>query len=142
MSVRGAGRKRMLHFQGFLCVPCQALRASHPPLLPNCIFSEGWEGMTDLDERPYCDSRVSLCQWGIQATSLPEKINKTLSDILITVGLKITPQHEDSSGHVQVDIYVCLCLLTSAARQGCVLLGISSWEPRGTPSLPLLCVDQ
>lgn len=84
--------------------------------------------MSDLHDRPYCDGkvRVSLCQ---QATSLPEKINKTLSDISITVGLKIFLQHVDSSGHAHVDVDVCLCCLTSAATRGCVLLGISSWEP-------------
>lgn len=87
--------------------------------------------MSDLDDRPYCDGRVrvSLCQWGFQATNLPEKINKTLSDISITVGLKIILQHVDSSGHAHVDVDVCLCCLTSAARQGCVQLGISSWKP-------------
>lgn len=87
--------------------------------------------MSDLDDRPYCDGRVrvSLCQWGFQATSLPEKINKTLSDISIAVGLKIILQHVDSSGHAHVDVGVCLCCLTSAATQGSVLLGISSWEP-------------
>lgn len=87
--------------------------------------------MSDLDDRPYCDSRVrtSLCQWAFQATNLPEKINKTLSDISITVRLKIILQHVDSSGHAHIDVDVCLCCLTSAARQGCTLLGISSWEP-------------
>lgn len=55
-----------------------------------------------------------------------EKINKTLSDISITVGQKIILQHADSSGHAHIDVYVCLCL---TSRQGCVLLGNSSWEP-------------
>lgn len=132
------------HLPSESCQPCQALWASPPPLLPNCTVFEGWEGMTDRDDRPYCDSRVrvSLCQWGFQATSHPEKINKTLSDISITVGLKIILQHADSSGHAHVDVCMCLCRLTSAARQGSVLLGISSWEPRGTPGLPLLCAHQ
>lgn len=121
-----AGLEEYLPSEGWQ--PCQALWASHPPLLLNCTFFQGWEGMSELDGRPYCDGRVrvSHCQWGFPATSLPEKINKTLSDISITVGQKIILQHADSSGHAHIDVYVFLCL---TSRQGCVLLGNSSWDP-------------
>lgn len=116
------------------CQPCWACWASRPPLLPNCTFFS----RAGKDDRPDCDSRVrvSLCRWGIQATSLPEKINKNPSDISITVGLKIIPQHADSSCHVHVDVYVRLCHLTFAVRRGNILLACSVWEPWGMPGLP------
>lgn len=68
--------------------------------------------------------------------SLPEK-NKNPSDILITVRLKIIPQHMDGSCHVHVDVYVCLCHLTFAVKRGYILLASSGWELWGTPGLPL-----
>lgn len=86
--------------------------ASHPSLPSNCTFSS----RAVRSDRPSCDNRVrdSFCQRGFQAMSLPEKINKKPSDILITVRLKIIPQHVGRSCPVRIDICVCLCHLTLA----------------------------
>jgi len=92
------------------CQPCQAMLGQSPSP-PTTFFPR-----TRRVYRPDWGSRVkvSLCRWGFRATSLPEKMNKNPSDILIMARLKIIPQHVDGCCHVHVDGCVRPCHLTFA----------------------------